>query len=121
MPLVITVSPQSPSLPPPPPPPLPVPGLRVWVSCWQYVGVVMMMVVGVSGGVGVGQRAATLECVLYSAVQQGGYVSQTYTVSGAFSPCGTPVGAEGRIIQVSGDDDEYDDGRHGRVVKATDF
>nr|KAG5713302.1 hypothetical protein BaRGS_007829 [Batillaria attramentaria] len=32
-------------------------------------------------------------------VVNGGYVTQSYKLTGMFSPCGTAISAEGRIIQ----------------------
>ena len=61
------------------------------------VVVVVAMMVAEAGGV----ERAVLETVLYSPVQNGGYVTQSEKLSGIFSPSGTAVSAEGRIIQVS--------------------
>ncbi|XP_076452280.1 uncharacterized protein LOC143287922 [Babylonia areolata] len=60
----------------------------------------MVMMVTVVEGAGAGVERAVVETVLYSPVQNGGYVTQSYKLSGSFSPCGTAVSAEGRIIQL---------------------
>ena len=44
---------------------------------------------------------AILEIVLYNPVENGGYVTQTYKLTGMFSQAGTSISAEGQIIQVS--------------------
>jgi hypothetical protein len=81
--------------------------LPLW---WRRVLAMLVVVVlavgrvegaGAGGGVGGDEHRAVLETVLYNPVQNGGYVTQSYKLVGAFSPSGTAVAAEGRIIQVS--------------------
>ena len=63
--------------------------------------VVVAVMAATAEAAGVAAERAVLETVLYNPVQNGGYVTQSYKLSGIFSPSGTAVSAEGRIIQVS--------------------
>ncbi|ESO97891.1 hypothetical protein LOTGIDRAFT_103856 [Lottia gigantea] len=47
-----------------------------------------------------GKNTAILEIVLYETTENGGYKTNSQQLYGYFSPAGTLVGAEGRIMQV---------------------
>lgn len=61
---------------------------------------VVLLLLLVSTSPAKAMELAILETVLYTPVHNGDYVTQSYKLTGLFSPSGTAVSAEGRIIQV---------------------
>ncbi|XP_025090999.1 E3 ubiquitin-protein ligase ZNRF3-like [Pomacea canaliculata] len=64
------------------------------------VVVVVLLLLLVSTSPAKAMELAILETVLYTPVHNGDYVTQSYKLTGLFSPSGTAVSAEGRIIQL---------------------